>query len=174
LTNTLPFVIMHWKMDQIIIYILAGAVVILAGWVLWLTSALGIPKARAEVLFSDKTPGNLAQVIESYMKSVKEVEEHGYLLDKELKKVRALAEASYQRIGFVRYNPFGDVGGNLSFSVCILDDHENGFVISSIHSREGTRVYGKTVHAGSSEYNLSEEEKKAILLAQKGKGEQNV
>lgn len=151
-----------------------GAVAVFLGWLIWLTAKYQAIYKRASVLFTDTTPGNLAKVVEEYMKSVKEVEDHGFANATELKKVRKMAEESYQRLGFVRYNPFGDVGGNLSFSVCILDSHDNGFVISSIHSREGTRVYSKTVGAGTSEYNLSEEEKKAILIAQKGKGEQNV
>lgn len=161
-------------MEMIYIYILAGVVAILATWVLWLhVKYRGVVK-KAEMLFADETPGNLAHVIETYMKSVKDVEDHGFAIGKEMKQIRKMAEESYQKMGFVRYNPFGDVGGNLSFSVALLDTKNSGFVISSIHSREGTRVYSKTVQGGESQYNLSEEEKKAIQIALKGKGEQNV
>lgn len=161
-------------MEQLIVYILAGLVVILTGWAVYLTVKYRKLYNKASQLFSDDSNRNLAKIIEDYMRAVKDVEDHCFNIDNELKKVRKMAEEGYQKIGFVRYNPFGDVGGNLSFSICLLDDHNNGFVISSIHSREGTRVYSKTVHGGGSEYNLSEEEKGAIALALKGKGERNV
>ena len=125
-------------------------------------------------MFTDQSGKNVAKIIENYLKSVKDVEDHCFAIDAELKKVKKMAQESYQKLGFVRYNPFGDVGGNQSFCICMLDDKNSGFVISSIHSREGTRVYSKTVNVGASEYNLSEEEKKAIELALKGKGERNV
>lgn len=161
-------------MAQEIVYILAGLIVILAGWSIYLTVKYQKLYKKASVLFSDKTDKNLAKIIEDYMKSVKDVEDHCFAIDNELKKVKRMAEEGYQKLGFVRYNPFGDVGGNQSFSICVLDNKNNGFVLSSIHSREGTRVYSKTVNLGESQYNLSEEEKKAIEIALKGKGERNV
>jgi hypothetical protein len=161
-------------MEQIFLYALACLVCVLVGWLVYLSVKYQKLYKKASVLFSDDTPRNLASVIESYMTSVKEVEDHCFQIDKELSKVRKMAEESYQKMGFVRYNPFGDVGGNLSFSLCILDTKDNGYVISSIHSREGTRVYSKSVRNSGSEYNLSEEEKKAIQIALKGKGERNV
>jgi hypothetical protein len=160
--------------EQLIVYILAGLVVILTGWSVYLTVKYRKLYAKASLLFSDGSNRNLAKIIEDYMKSVKDVEDHCFAIDNELKKVRKMAEEGYQKLGFVRYNPFGDVGGNLSFSIALLDDKNSGFVISSIHSREGTRVYSKSVHNSLSDYNLSEEEKGAIALALKGKGERNV
>jgi hypothetical protein len=70
-----------------------------------------------------------------------------------------------QRIGLVRFNPFEDTGGNQSFALAVLDAHGNGFVVSSLHARAGTRVYGKSVSAGKSESNLSAEEAEALRLA---------
>jgi hypothetical protein len=160
--------------EQLIVYILAGLVTVLIGWSLYLTFKYRKLYEKASILFSEKNHRDLASVIEEYLKSVKDVEDHCFNIDNELKKVRKMAEEGYQKMGFVRYNPFGDVGGNLSFSVCLLDDAGSGFVISSIHSREGTRVYSKTVSKGKSEYNLSNEELKAIEIALKGKGERNV
>ena len=65
----------------------------------------------------------------------------------------------------VRFNPFEDTGGNQSFALAILDAQGNGFVVSSLHSRGGTRVYGKTVAGGKAETALSHEEAEALRLA---------
>jgi hypothetical protein len=74
---------------------------------------------------------------------------------------------SLQKIGVVRFNPFKGVGGDQSFSIAILDAHDSGVVMTSLYTREENRIYGKPVKGGRSEYSLSEEEKKAIEIAQK-------
>ncbi|MFD2371018.1 DUF4446 family protein [Brevibacillus sp. GCM10020057] len=68
-------------------------------------------------------------------------------------------------VAVIRYNAFGDVGSDLSFSIAILDDAQNGVVITSIFGREESRVYAKPVEAGSSPYSLSEEEQAVIKKA---------
>ncbi|USG67510.1 DUF4446 family protein [Brevibacillus ruminantium] len=68
-------------------------------------------------------------------------------------------------LGIVRYNAFEDIGSDLSFSLAILDDAQNGVVMTSIYSRMESRVYAKPVEQGSSSYHLSEEEQTAIRKA---------
>ncbi|HKG56390.1 MAG TPA: DUF4446 family protein, partial [Candidatus Limnocylindrales bacterium] len=68
-------------------------------------------------------------------------------------------------IGLVRFNPFEDTGGNQSFAVALLDAHGDGFVLSSLHGRGGTRVYAKALTNGRSESTLSGEESEALRLA---------
>jgi hypothetical protein len=154
-------------MFEILLYILVATNVAILGWLIFLTAKYREIVRRSKMLFSGKISGNLEKTVEEYLRNVKEVEDHCFVLDTELKKIRQMAEDGMHKIGFIRYNPFGDVGGNQSFSLCLLDEKENGFVISSIHSREGTRVYSKQIVSGGSDYNLSEEEVKAIERAKK-------
>ena len=72
---------------------------------------------------------------------------------------------AFQRLGLVRYNPFEDTGGNQSFALALLDHHGDGFVISSLHTRTATRVYGKAIAKGRSEAALSSEEAEALRIA---------
>ncbi|MBI3458671.1 DUF4446 family protein [Candidatus Azambacteria bacterium] len=65
----------------------------------------------------------------------------------------------------IRFNPFKEVGSDQSFSLAILDAHNNGIVISSLFSRDNNRVYGKAVKNGTSKYELLEEEKEVIKKA---------
>lgn len=53
-----------------------------------------------------------------------------------------------QRIGFKRFNPFTDTGGDQSFALSLLDENDNGIVVSSLHSRESTRIYAKQLIGG--------------------------
>ena len=72
---------------------------------------------------------------------------------------------AFQRVGLVRYNPFEETGGNQSFALALLDAEGNGWVLSSLHARQGTRVYAKSIRAGRSDAALSEEESAAIRQA---------
>jgi len=68
-------------------------------------------------------------------------------------------------VSVLRYNPFGERGSDLSFSIAIVDDRQDGVVISSLHSRDESRVYAKPLEAGASKYPLTPEEKEAIIQA---------
>jgi hypothetical protein len=115
------------------------------------------------------TRGESGQSLEGILQShLARVDAMGREVD-ELAARSAITEAaqrrSFQRIGLVRFNPFEDTGGNQSFALALLDQAGDGFVISSLHSRAGTRVYGKAVSMGTSESNLSAEESEALRLA---------
>ncbi|MDQ3646573.1 MAG: DUF4446 family protein [Actinomycetota bacterium] len=77
----------------------------------------------------------------------------------------ATARFAFQRFGLVRYDAFEEMGGRLSFSAALLDDHGDGIVISSINGRTETRTYAKSIKGMSSEHNLSDEERQAIAEA---------
>ena len=73
-----------------------------------------------------------------------------------------------QRVGFKRYNPFTDTGGNQSFTLALLNENGDGIVISSLHSRENTRLYAKNLVQGKVEnQSLSVEEQEVIKQALK-------
>ncbi|MFQ5574725.1 MAG: DUF4446 family protein [Terriglobia bacterium] len=80
---------------------------------------------------------------------------------------------SLQRVGFIRFNAFDNLGGELSFAAALLNDRGDGLVISSICGSEESRTYAKLVHEGESEYRLSKEEQRAIAAAIKPNGSNN-
>ncbi|MGE5615054.1 MAG: DUF4446 family protein [Bacillota bacterium] len=72
-----------------------------------------------------------------------------------------------QKVGVIRYNAFDNVGSDLSFSIALLDNNDDGVVISSLYSREASSTYAKPIKGGKSKYPLSAEEIKAIDIARK-------
>ena len=80
----------------------------------------------------------------------------------------AVSRRALQRFGLVRYDAFEEMGGRLSFSAAILDDHGDGFVLSSINGRTETRTYAKRIQGLASEHHLSPEENAAIADAMSG------
>lgn len=68
------------------------------------------------------------------------------------------------KINLIRYNPFGDLGGDQSFILCLLDNTNSGAIITSLHNRENTRIYAKAIKNGQSDnMALSSEETKALI-----------
>lgn len=82
---------------------------------------------------------------------------------KQVREEMKMSQLHLQKVGLVRFNPFERVGGEQSFVVALLDKENNGIIVNFIYTREGLRVYTKRVKKGKGEeYELSEEEKKAI------------
>ncbi len=88
--------------------------------------------------------------------------------DKNKKDIRTLykkIESTFQKVGIVKYDAFRQMGGQLSFSLALLDENNNGFVLNSVHSTEGCYTYTKEIKNGECEILLSEEEKHALTMA---------
>jgi len=111
---------------------------------------------------------HLQTVLEKILKDLGEEEKQISELFKIVRKLEKENLYNIQKIGLVRFNPFSEVGGNQSFSLAILDGEGSGLVISSLHSREVTRIYAKPVKRGKAVgYQLSTEEIQAIKNARK-------
>jgi hypothetical protein len=76
-----------------------------------------------------------------------------------------VGQRSITRVGVVRYNPFEDTGSNQSFALAMLDAKGDGFVLSSLHSRQQTRLFLKQIASGKADTALSQEENEAIRRA---------
>lgn len=70
------------------------------------------------------------------------------------------------RVAIVRYNPYGDTGGDQSFSIALLSKKGSGVVVTSLHARSGTRVFAKSIREGKAgKHELSKEEQEAVSKA---------
>lgn len=113
--------------------------------------------------------GDLKKVLEKILgrsdentKSIKEI-------TKRIETIEENDKRHIQKVGLVRFNPFTELGGDHSFCLAILDDRDTGVVITGLHTRDRTRIYMKDVKHGKSGFELSNEEMKALSIAQKSK-----
>lgn len=89
-------------------------------------------------------------------------------VDKNRKDIRALYKnmgKTFQKLGIVKYDAFKQMGGQLSFSLALLDENDNGFILNSVHSSEGCYSYTKEVKNGTCSISLGEEEQQALDMA---------
>jgi hypothetical protein len=144
-----------------VLYIMAGAVCALAVCTFVLAGRTGRMQRALQGVGAEQAAGQLAA--------------HGAglrTLRAELDGVRTSVQdlatqlaGSVQHIGVVRFDAFEDVGGQISFSVALLDAMGDGVVLSVLNGRETARAYAKAIRQGTSGYPLSEEEKQAIAAA---------
>lgn len=83
----------------------------------------------------------------------------------EIKKVDEDLKGTLQKVGILRYDAFNEMGGNLSFALTLLDGNNSGYIINSMHSREGCYNYIKEIVKGESYIELSEEEAESLERA---------
>ncbi len=74
-------------------------------------------------------------------------------------------ESTFQKIGIVKYDAFNQIGGQLSFSLALLDENDNGFILNSVHGAEGCYLYTKEIKNGMCEISLGDEEREALNMA---------
>ncbi|MEI7621376.1 MAG: DUF4446 family protein [Candidatus Moraniibacteriota bacterium] len=151
-----------------LILLLASVFLGFLGLVLGIISLVKLSriKAKLSIFFAGKDASNLETVLLNHSKELG-------VLDKEIQelfeisnRIHTLALKSIHKVGIVRFNPFKDFGGDQSFALALLDGKDCGLVISSLHTREGTRIYSKPVAKGISEkYTLTAEEETAIKEA---------
>ena len=89
-------------------------------------------------------------------------------MDKNKKDIRTLfkkLEKTYQKMGLVKYDAFSQMGGQLSFSLALLDENNCGFIINSVHGAEGSYSYTKEIKNGQCSVALGKEEEEALSVA---------
>lgn len=96
---------------------------------------------------------------------VSDLPEDALGLRHEVAALRAEAAVSLRNLAVVRYDAYQDTGGQLSWSLALLDDHGDGVVVTSIYGRSEARTYAKTIAKWKCEQPLSPEESEAVSRA---------
>lgn len=121
-------------------------------------------------LFTGVNGGNLEkglhQLLDELVEAKKRHDDQQFQLNRLTQKV----SSQCGNVAILRFNAFGDIGSDLSFSLAIVDEAQNGVVITSIYGREESRIYAKPLEGGKSIYNLSEEEQAVLKKASSQNG----
>ncbi|PIV09398.1 hypothetical protein COS31_02520 [Candidatus Roizmanbacteria bacterium CG02_land_8_20_14_3_00_36_15] len=131
-------------------------------WLAILTFILLKTRAHYQHLVSATKKKKLDEILDQVVDNDGKFRREIDLITKELKKIEDNTNFYFQKAGLVHYNPFNG-RGEQSFVLALLNKKNSGFILNFIYTRDGLRVYTKTVKEGKGEkYQLSDEEKKAI------------
>lgn len=152
-------------MNNIIIISIAINFVLLIAFLVTVAKVSKLNKKYKEFMQKLGNGKNIEEDLENYMYRVDRVEKQNGEINGIIKGMNKNLEKCVQKIGIVRYNAFKDVGSDLSFTLAMLDENNDGVVLNGIYSREMSNIYAKPVEKGKSTYTLSEEEQEAIKKA---------
>ena len=149
-------------------YVIIGlAIVTLILLILYIVNVIQMNqlKKRYKIFMSGKNARNLEKTLIERLDQVDALMEANATNEKTIKNILSKMQFTFQKVGLVKYDAFHEMGGKLSFSLALLNEKNDGFVLNAVHSREGCYTYVKDIIAGNSVILLSPEEKEALEIA---------
>lgn len=122
-------------------------------------------KKRLDVFLVGKDGASLEQDIINLFEDNKYLKTSADMNKKDIRILYRKLESAYQKMGLVKYDAFNQMGGQLSFSLALLDENNNGFIINSVRSTEGCYSYTKEIKSGECKISLGQEEAEALAIA---------
>jgi hypothetical protein len=153
--------------QTLFLIVLAAALLGLLGWVIALQVRLRRLTRQYTALMRGADEIDLQSMLNQHVAEIRHALETVASLEERTETLERALPHTLQWVGSVRFNPFRHTGGAQSFALALADDRGNGFVLSSLHARENTRVYAKALREWASEHLLTDEEKQAIERAQR-------
>lgn len=153
------------KTDNYLLILSVITIVLFIGFLVVLISNIKLNNRYKDFMKKLGNGKNLEEDLENFMYKVDRVEKQNAEITNFCKNLDEDISKCIQKIGIVRYSAFKDTGSDLSFTVALLDEKNNGVVFNGIYSREMSNIYAKPVENGNSKYTLSNEEIEAIEKA---------
>lgn len=153
------------KEDTFLLVWLIVTILLVIGFLVMISKLSSLNKKYKKFLEKLGNGKDIEEDLETYMYRVEKVEKQNNEIANFVKTLDEDLTRCIQKVGMVRYNAFKDTGSDLSFTLALLDEHNNGVVLNGIYSREMSNIYAKPVEQGKSTYTVSEEEKMAIEKA---------
>lgn len=150
-----------------------GIVVLVLSIILFITMILAIVtivelcklKKRYNRFSGGRDARSLEKEIGSLFNENKALKEQVDKNRRDIKHQYRKMETTIQKVALVKYDAFSQMGGKLSFSLCMLDEKDNGFIINSVHGTDGNFTYSKEIKAGLCDLELGTEELNALNQA---------
>ena len=153
------------KSDIFVLLFACITLILLVGFIIMIAKLSSINKKYRTFLQKLGNGKDITEDLENYMYRVERVEKQNAEISQYIKNLDEDLTKCIQKVGIIRYNAFKDTGSDLSFTLALLDENNNGVVLNGIYSREMSNIYAKPVQNGQSSYTLSNEERQAINKA---------
>ena len=117
---------------------------------------------RYEKFMKGKNAENLSSAIEENFQQMDRLERLYEKNEEMFHSTLHNITSTFHKLGIVKYDAFKEMGGNLSFALCLLDDSNTGFILNTMHGRDSSYTYIKEIIKGEAYATLGEEEKEAL------------
>ena len=153
-------------------YLIVSCLINLVLIIVTVVNTISLKKINKKYISFMKQLGNgsnLDEMLKDYLRDVKEIKKDNSEIKAYYTKLDSDIASCIQKIGIVRYNAFRDVGSDLSFAIALLDGNDSGVILNGLYGSESSNIYAKPVKRGESLYQLSDEEKYALEIAEQNK-----
>ena len=150
---------------EILLIVLFLLVIILGVLLFLVYSQLQQVSRKYYILTRGKKARDLEQIMLTRFDEMDKLKKRMKRYSRDHREFKGHLDSCYNKMGLVKYDAFDNMAGELSYSLALLNSDNSGFVISSMHSKEGCFSYAKEVIKGESYIALSKEEKEAIAKA---------
>lgn len=150
--------------DYIIIGLTAAIIILLILLIVNMVR-LGQLKNRYERFMSGKDGKSLEDNLIFRLDQIDELIEENAANERNIDAIFRKMKYNFQKYSLVKYDAFQEMGGKLSFSLAMLNEKNDGYIINAVHSREGCYTYVKEIIDGNSIIALAEEEELALKQA---------
>lgn len=126
-------------------------------------------KKKYTLMMEGSEGKSIEKLIREYTDDIKGLKETADANTESIKDIYEKLEYTFTKVGIVKYDAFHEMGGKLSFALCMLDKANNGYVVNVMHSNTGCFAYIKEIVRGESYLELGDEEAKALNEALAGR-----
>lgn len=138
--------------------LILSILIVLMIWNIVITAQLLAVKKKYKKFMRGSSGKSIELALNEHVEKVAGVIDKVELLNRDIDFLKDKVGACIQKCNITRYNAFSDTGSDLSYSLALLDDFDNGVILSSIYGRNETVTYAKPINNGKSSYPLSIEE----------------
>ena len=149
----------------IIIIVLLVLIVVLFFWIISVHMKYSRMRVSYLSFMKGKDGKSLEEIINDKFEELEELSDETMKNRAEIQKIKREMLSNFQKVGILKYDAFHEMGGKLSFALTLLDGNDSGYIINSMHSREGCYNYIKEIVKGESYIELSEEEMESLEKA---------
>lgn len=147
-----------------IIILFAMSIILLAGLIVFIVKYVKLEKKFSRFM-RGSSADSLEEAIAKLFEDNKKIKKVVNANRGDIKQLYRNMTKTFQKIGIVKYDAYQQMGGMLSFSLVLLDEDNNGFILNSVHTSDGCYTYTKQIHEGMCELELGNEEKMALEQA---------
>lgn len=151
-------------LNEYMIYIILGLLaLVVVLMIIVCNNAFKLKKLKSRYeKFMSKEDVNLEELLVQYTKKLNALLQNEKEMQGSIEHMEKIVKDCVQKVGVVRYQAIPNMGADLSYTVALLNEENDGVVFNGIYGREGCYTYAKPIKDGKSTYNLSEEEEQAI------------
>lgn len=155
------------NMEFVLIGVAVAALILFILFIITIVNLVQISKLKKKYkkFMDGKEAESLEDLISSHLNEIDGLISSNNENKEKIAKLQNQTQFTFQKLGLVKYDAFQEMGGKLSFSLCLLNEKEDGFLINAMHTREGCYTYIKEIIAGNCVIILSDEEREALDMA---------